>query len=162
MVFAHVTEAPKPRTITSARIGQFFAIVLLVMAVAQLFRFEKFIPIIEAYQLPGGHTMAVMVAALIVVIEVFALPFLIRMRLSPLMRFCSMACGVLVGILWFLLMIRPLFGNATAQYAGLFGDRLDIPLGGWSVIFPLVLIIMAVWSVWGLGPWQAAKKPHKG
>lgn len=161
MVFAHVTEAPKPRTKTSLQIGLFFAVLLLGMAVTQLFGFEKFIPVIESYQLPGGHVTAVTLASLIVVLEVFALPFLLRMRLSPLMRLLSMACGILVGTTWLKLIFWTNFADTAVLNAGFFGTRMSIPLGGWAVIYPLLLLLLAGWSIWGLGPWRKSPSQPK-
>lgn len=161
MVFAHVTEAPKPRTNTSLQIGRFFGVLLLLMAVTQLFSFEKFIPIIESYQLPGGHATGVTLASLIVTVEVFALPFLLRMKLSPLMRVSSMACGVVVSVIWLILLIWMVLGASSALHAGFFGTRIIIPLGAWAVVYPMLLLLLSIWSIWGLGPWPKSHSAPK-
>lgn len=152
MVFAKVTEAPKPRTKVSQYVARLFGILLLGMAVTQLFSFEKFIPIIETYQLPGGHATAVMIASIIVICEVFALPFILRMKISPLMRIASMICGVLVAGVWLGLIFWTVFADTTVQFTGFFGTRIVISLTGYSVIYPMLLLLLAGWSIWGLGP----------
>ena len=100
MAFTQSILAPQPRTKNSATVALLLAGILVIMAVGQLFSFEKFIPLIESYWLPGGHGTAVVVASLLVTAEVFALPFLLRMRLSTLMRIVSMVAGWLVVAGW--------------------------------------------------------------
>ncbi|MCA9339261.1 hypothetical protein KC939_02850 [Candidatus Saccharibacteria bacterium] len=82
--------------------AQFFAwflgLIFLLMALVQLVKFEKFTPFIESVFDGGAAGKAI--AAIIVTTEVFALPFLLRMALSPLMRFCSMVCGWLAALTW--------------------------------------------------------------
>ena len=87
--FALAEPAGKPKTDNIRMIALLLAVILLVMVLAQLFSFEKFVPLIEKFGFPGGEAMAVLVAGVIVISEVFTLPFLLRMRLSPLMRLFS-------------------------------------------------------------------------
>ncbi len=81
---------------------QFFAwllgFIFLCLVLVQLVRFEKFV--IFAESMLSGAEAGKVIAAVIVVTEVFALPFLLRMRLSPLMRIFSMICGWLTALIW--------------------------------------------------------------
>ena len=52
---AHATQAPAPQ-VYKAKIGAWvYTAVLTVMVVAQLYAFEKFLPLIADYDLPGGN-----------------------------------------------------------------------------------------------------------
>lgn len=90
--------------------AQFFAWLLglffLLMALAQLVKFEKFTPFIESV-FDGGEVGKV-IAAIIITTEVFALPFLLRMNLSSLMRITSMACSWFVALVWLWISITSL------------------------------------------------------
>lgn len=160
MVFAKLTEAPKPRTQDSRTVALFFAFVLAAMATLQLFSFEKFIPLIESYWLPGGQGTALLVAGLLVVFEVFALPFLLQMKLSKLMRIVSMVCGWLAVSLWFKLALWSNLTTTALTNNGFFGTSVEIPVGWWAVSFMAALGVLAIWSAWGLWPGKRDDKRH--
>lgn len=153
-----VTVAPKPRTENTKIVALLLAGILTIMVVLQLFSFEKFIPLIESYGLPGGHGTATLVAGILVVTEVFALPFLLQMPLSKLMRIVSMVCGWLAVSLWFKL---SLWANLTANgidNMGFFGASVNLPVGWWAVLFTAALGVLAVWSAWGMWPVTSSAK----
>lgn len=158
MTFAIATTAPKPKTKNSQIIALFLAGLLVVMAVGQLFSFEKFIPLIETYLLPGGYGMAVLVASLLVISEVFALPFLLRMKMSLLMRYVSMACGWIVAAVWLKLTLWANVIPTDVQNVGFFGPKVELFVGWWATLFAAALIVLVVWAAWGLGPFGRAKK----
>lgn len=156
MTFATVATAPKPRTESAKIAAWIYAAVLVVMAVGQLFSFEKFIPLIEDYWLPGGHGTATLVAGLIAVCEVVALPFLLRMPLSPLMRWLSLACGIVVAITWTVLGIVAVASDGSMANSGILGTKVAVPFGWAQLVWALMLAVLAAWSVWGL--WPTRKK----
>ncbi len=92
------TLPPKLKNKHAQLFAWFLGLLFLLMALMQLVKFEKFTPFIETIFDGGGAEKAI--AAIIVTAEVFALPFLLRMRLSPLMRVTSMVCGWFVALLW--------------------------------------------------------------
>lgn len=136
-------------------ISLFYAVILIVMAVGQLFSFEKFIPLIDSFDLPGGQGMGTLVAGLVVVAEVFALPFLIRMRVSPLMRWVSVFCAGLVPLLWALLSIWLNVTMNAIDNVGFVGVKIEAPVGWWAVLYSMALGVLAAWSIWGLWPVKA-------
>lgn len=158
MIFVQSTAAPKPRTQLSANIALFFAGIVLVMALGQLFSFEKFIPLIESYRLPGGASTALLVACILVTLEVFALPFLLRMQLSKLMRTVSMVAGWLVVTAWLKLALWVNLTVNEVDNIGLFGVHVQLPVGWWAVLFVLALGVQAAWASWGLGSVAHDKK----
>ncbi len=141
--------APAPKSQTYARIAWAYAAILVVMVVAQLFSFEKFIPLIADYWLPGGQGTTVLVAGVIVTTEVFALPYLLRMPLSPLMRACSIGCSFVVPLLWLWLSLRALLESNAITNGGILGEKVVVPLEV-QLVVSLVLLVLAVVSYYGL------------
>jgi len=144
--------ADAPRSIIARNVAWVYATVLTCMAIGQLFSFEKFIPLVKEYQLPGGLGTATLVAGLIVVTEVFALPFLLRMRLSLLMRWVSLACSLMVPILWIVLSVTVLVVDGGPTNSGLLGTKLSVPAGWLQLVASIVLAGLAGFSFAGLRP----------
>jgi hypothetical protein len=151
-VFAKVTPAQKPRTVDATKIATFYALLLLVLAVTQLFSFDGFLELVNGFNLPGDAVTAYLLVSLIVVSEVFALPFLLRMPLSPAFRWLSMVLGWVVPIAWLAISLWLVFVDTITPSIGLFGATLDIMPGWWAVFVSVALGIMAAWSSWGLWP----------
>jgi len=81
------------------------AAVILAMAVAQLVRFDKFIPVLsDTYDAPWD----LFLGSSAVILEVFALPVLLGMALSSLARAVGRSCGWLVGLLWIAIGLNSL------------------------------------------------------
>jgi hypothetical protein len=158
--FATTTMPPKPKTSRVVTVSLLLAFLLVCMAVGQLFSFEKFTPLIESFNLPGGNGTGMLVAGLVVVCEVFALPFLLRMRVSPLMRATSMVCGWMVAAIW---LILALWLNMTVNMVstvGLFGVKIPLVVGWWAVFYAVAIGILAGWASWGMWPLRAFRQPR--
>jgi hypothetical protein len=116
-------------------------------ALVHLFRIDTFIPLLDEV-LPGSYTIAALVGSLIVIAEVFAVPFLLRMKLSPLMQLKSGFLAVLAPLIWLWIGIWALgHGVSTAQ----FGEFLNTPTS-----IPLLMLDAAwlgfnLWALWLLG-----------
>ena len=147
---AHVAE--KPKTKESSKVAVAYAAVLAIVAVLQLFTFEKFPDAIASLWLPGGNSFAYFLAAFIVVAEVFALPFLLRLKLSHAMRWVSMLFGWLVPLIWLSIAIWLISSVHNVTNAGLFGATVPVEPGWWMVFVSTTLGIMAIWASWGLWP----------
>lgn len=148
--FVMSTPARPPKTSNVRLVSLSLAAVFVVLAVAQLFKFEDFPGVIAGFWLPGGETVARLVAALLVTCEVLALPFLLAMRLSPAMRILSMGLGWLVIAGWLFL---ALWANCTTNVIGsmgIFGATLRIPVGWWAAFFFVALAVLAGWAAWGM------------
>lgn len=145
-----------PRSEAAGIAAWAYAAILVVMVVLQLFSFEKFLPLIEGYWLPGGHGTATLIAGLVVVSEVFALPFLLRMPLSPLMRWFSLVCSLLVAVVWTGLGIAAVASDSAMTNSGVLGTKIALPFGWPQLVWAVGLGILAVWSAWGL--WPARQK----
>ncbi len=156
MKLAYAVKAQPPRSQSVKVIAWVYAAVLTVMVVGQLFAFEDFIPLIANYWLPGGNGTASLVGCLIVVTEVFAIPYLLRMPLSPLMRWTSMICGLIVPTIWIKLAITALVTDNALTNSGMLGTKVSIHAGAMQLVFSLLIAVLAIWSAWGL--WPARKK----
>lgn len=148
MTFAKAVVAPEPRNDLVKKVAWAYAALLVVLAIGQLYAFEKFIPLVQAYGLPGGQGSATALAAVIVVAEVFALPFLLRMPLSPLMRLKSAFFGALVPAIWLVLSVIALISGGI-ENGGILGAKVTVGATT-QVIIALVLAALAGWSLWGL------------
>lgn len=150
--FVSATLAPQPKTENVSKVALFFGGFILIMTIAQLFHFEKFIPLIEGFNLPGGDLVAHVFAASIVTLEVAALPFLLRMRLSPAMRFVSMASGWMVMALWILIQVYLNLEHSSVENGGLLGTVVPVAVGWWTVFILAAFGVLSAWASWGMWP----------
>lgn len=152
------TSAPiKPKTKDAPFVAIMYAAIIVVFAVAQLFTFEEFITLVESYGLPGGVVFAHFLAAYLVTIEVFALPFLLRMRVSTAMRVVSMACGWLVALIWLGISLWLVFSVNSVGNVGFLGDVITLVPGWWAVFISVALVSLSAWSSWGMWPLSRKK-----
>lgn len=156
--FVKATSAPKPKTETIQPVSLALAGVFILIAVAQLFTFEKFSSVITNMWIVGGDAFAPVWAAIIVTLEVTAVPFLFMMQLSPAARFVSMVAGWLSIALWLGIFIWQNTEHAVVANSGILGDTLRVPPGWWSVLFMVALGVLAAWSAWGMWPVRAVHK----
>lgn len=140
-----------PRTKDSGTVSLFYAVILVVFTAAQLFSLEKFIPLMETFGLPGEHTGR-FVAITLVICGVFALPFLLRMKLSIGMRWVSMIAGWVVPALWLAVSLWIHLTDTSVANAGLLGASVSLEPGWWMVCVSAGLGVLAAWSAWGLWP----------
>jgi hypothetical protein len=157
MVFARAEKAQKLDSENVKIAAWVYTALLVVMVVSQLIAFEDFTPLISSGYLPGHpYGEAALIAGLIVFTEVFAVPFLLRMALSPLMRWFSLICSLVAPALWAKLTIEAVVGNKLIDNYGLFGSKVPLHSGTIAVVLSLVLLALAIWSAWGM--WPARKK----
>jgi len=155
--FVQPTAAPQPKTKNAKLIGLLLAGILLVMAVAQLFTFEKFPDVLMLLGLPLNKASATLVAALIVTLEVAAQPFLLGMLLSPAAQSGSMAAGWLVVAWWLIVSVAANVAGGAAS--GFLGATIPLPAGWWAVCLSMALAGLDGWAAWGM--WPFAPKGRK-
>jgi len=157
--FVHATEAVRPKTKSIEVASLVLAAFLILMAVGQLFTYEKFAEVIKGLGFTSNDVTASLVAALLVVFEVAAVPFLLRMRLSPLARFLSMLSGWMVLVFWISLSLWLNFTLSMASNAGVLGDTIKLPAGIWMVTFFIALIALDGCASYGM--WPVTRKSKK-
>lgn len=134
------------------RIAIFYAVILVVMAVAQLFSFDEFLKLVTDFGFPGGIRYAHFIVAFLVTAEVFAVPFLLRMPLSPAFRWVSMVCGWLVALIWTKITIWLVIKDGIVGNVGFLGTIVDTMPGWWAIFISLAFGILAIWASWGMWP----------
>ncbi len=154
--FVKATPAPEPRSKQAWQIAIAYAVVLVAMAVAQLFSFEEFLTLLTNFNLPLGVLGAYLLASALVICEVFALPFLLRMSLSKAFRWVSMVCGWLVAAIWLKLSLWVLIMRPDVDTVGFLGTVVSLTPGWWAVLVSLALAVVAIWASWGLWPGKRA------
>ncbi len=152
-IFANATSAPATKSPTAAKVAIGLAAVMVMLVVAQLFTFEDFPNVIHEMAISGiGDSEAILIAALIVVGEVFAIPFLLGMKLSPLMRIVSMVLGWLIGLWWLMATIYQVIEAPGIGVIGLLGATISLPAESWVLLIVMSVIVLIVWASWGLWP----------
>lgn len=157
-IFPKAAAAPVAKTKETKQIALLYAGILVVFSLAQLFTFDEFVEFIPSLGLPVGVAMTFALAPTIVAAEVFAIPFLLRMRLSIGFRWFSMMLGWLVAALWVFIALSVVTRGIEVETIGFLGTAVNLPPGWWAVMVALALGILATWSSWGLWPGKQAKK----
>ena len=157
-IFVRSVVANKPKTKDSQRIAIFYAVILVVMAVAQLFTFDEFLKLFADFGFSDDVRFAYALAAILVTAEVFALPFLLRMAVSPAFRWLSMACGWLVALVWLVVTVLLAINVGTTDNVGFIGTVTDIMPGWWAVFMSIAFGILTAWASWGLWPQKTRTK----
>lgn len=120
------------------------ATVYVTLVVSQLFTFEKFVEITEAYQIAGGEATAVLLAGVIPLLEVIALPFLLSMDIPARLRMVSRLAVVASPSLWLLIALwLNVVGRGTVV-TGLMGATIPVINGWWFVVFAGLFLWAAV------------------
>lgn len=149
--FVQPTDAPTPKTANIRIVSLLLAGIFMIMVVAQLFTFEDYSEVVA--DITGlSIASATIAAAAIVVFEVIALPFLFSMRLSVLGRIVSMFSGWLTAIGWLLIALYGNVAIGSASNSGILGATVPLPRGWWMVFFFVGVIVLTVWSSWGMWP----------
>lgn len=138
-------------------IAYVFALLLVAGVFCQLFSFDEFLALLVSFNFVGGATMAYILGISIVILEVFALPFLLQVKLSFVARVVSMIFGWVVAVFWLVLPFYLLVTYPYVMNIGFLGTVIDIPLGWGAVMIGLALSLLALWSSWGLWPAQNKK-----
>jgi hypothetical protein len=157
-IFVKATEAARPRTQASNIAALVLAALVTIMVVGQLFTYEKFAEVIDKLGFLPDKGAAAVVAALIVVFEVGSLPFLLRMRLSPLACIVSMAAGWIMLIFWLGLSLWLNITLSLASNGGVLGDTIQLPVDWWMVSFFIALATLDGWACYGLWPSPLLRK----
>ena len=118
--------------------------VMLCLALAQLFTFEDFPALIEMMRMLGGTSMAWVLAIVLPLLELGSLPYLLSMRVNGKMRRISMWSGLVGSVLWLAITIWTSIKMGMSVESGIFGGTIATNSGWWSVLFSALL----VWSYW--------------
>ena len=129
-----------------------YAAILVILALAQLFTFDKLLSLSGSFGLPGGVTMSHLFVDLVVTFEVLSLPFLLGLKLSQLMRVTSMLFSWFVPLMWLKLALWLVLTSNTVSNIGLLGTTVKLVPGWWIIFISIAFGILAAWASWGLWP----------
>lgn len=152
------TPAPTPKTKDVKRIATFYGLILAVFAITQLFTFEKFLDLMSTFNFPWGAGFAYFSGAFIVAVEIFALPFLFRLPLSPAFRWFSIVSGWLAALSWLKVAVWLVATDSLVENVGFLGSVVNLMPGWWAIFIALALVILAVWASWGMWPRKSSKR----
>lgn len=150
--FVQPTSPPQPKTEYTRFASIGLAAMFVILAVAQLYSYEDFPGVIAGFWLPGGRPFATLFAALLVIGEVLAIPYLLSMRLSPVMRVISMIAGWLVIATWLMATIAMNVSVNAIANSGVLGATIPVAPGWWLVGVFVTLGILTAWVSWGMWP----------
>ena len=153
--FVKAEPALPARSDYSRQIAVLLAGIITVLLVMQLFTFDEFITLADTFSLPGfsGYGFA----ATVVVAELLALPFLLRMALSPAFRIVSAASLAVIMGLWLYATFVIVFAR-NVESLGITGGLGTLTPGWWSLFFIGALTVLAIWALWGLWPIKKTKR----
>jgi hypothetical protein len=160
-LFVRATAPPQVKTGRVKQVALLYAIILTAMALAQLYTFEEFIELTTTFQLPLPETLVYLVAPLLIICEVLALPFLLRMYLSPAFRVISMVCSWLVSLKWLCITIWVVTSAQQVTTIGFLSTIGDLTPGWWAVLVSVSFGILAAWVSWGMWPFSLRKSSAK-
>lgn len=124
----------------------------LILALIQLFTFEKFSTVTIAFGLPGGVVTAMGIAGGMPALEILAMPYLLSMSIPPVIRYISHKCAYIVPCAWLILVIRhTMISHETPiANAGIFGATIPIGVSVWLVIGCAVWLSVVIYIDRGL------------
>lgn len=157
-MFVKATPAPRAKSLQVKQISILYAVLLTGMVVAQLFTFDTFIALTASFELPIPGVLPYAIAPALVVFGVFALPFLLRMTVSPAFRVVSMLCSWLAALSWLVITVWLVTTRQVVETVGFLGTIGQLSPGWWAVLFSIALCIVAAWSSWGMWPLGRFKK----
>lgn len=147
IVLPKSTNPPKLVKPFAVRLGQAAALILIAIALIQLFRIDTFLPILDEI-LPGGNVAAGFIAVFIILSEVFAIPFALRMKLSPLAHLKSGALVVLAPLWWVLIDIWSL---GLADNTGQLGQFVAVPANTFVLLVNVAWLAFSYYTLYTLG-----------
>lgn len=156
-IFPKPSPAPKPRTKDVRTVSIALAIIFVVMAVSQLFTFEEFVPYVVAVF--GGSAEWAILAPVLIVAEIFALPFLLSMSVSKAFRWLSMLLSWVVVGIWAAIVLVTLLTLPSVDTIGFIGMVAPVVPGWWALCVVIAMALLVIWASWG--NWPIASKPKK-
>lgn len=156
-IFVQSTPPPHVRAESAVRIAPFYAALLVVAVLTQLFSFDSFVELFISFNLPLSDSWSYALAPVIVAAEIFAIPFLLRMRLSIAFRWFSMLLGWLVPALWLYLSFWTTIESPDVRTLGFLGTVVNLTPGWWAVGASIFVGVLAGWVSRGMWPAPLSK-----
>lgn len=149
-IMTKIIDTSVPKTKNIVPVAYIYSTILVICAVTQMLSFTDFQELIDSFWLPGGAPLAYFLAGFIIIAEIFALPFLLRIRASPFVRYSSMVLSWIVPLFWLTISLWLMLTINAVSNVGLVGTVVKLMPGWWAVFFSIALGILAIWASWGL------------
>jgi hypothetical protein len=118
-----------------------------ILAPRDLVRIDTLVPTLDK-TIPGNAGWAGLIVICIIMAEVFAIPFALRMRLSTLAHIMSGFQIVFAPLLWSLV---TLWAYGTDTTTGQFTSFPHTPSSIWLVLFNIAWLGFGFYALWTLG-----------
>lgn len=120
----HIIATPpvKLKNRTAYYVSLACAVLIIICSLGQLFRLDKTLEAVVGLAMFGGRTGMVF-WVLLAVVQVFSLPYLLRMTVSPLMRGVGLVSSFAIPIFWAALVGWQLSSSSRAM--GIFGTEVS-------------------------------------
>lgn len=147
-VLPRATKPPKLVHRSGVWLGRALGLFLVVMCLTHLYRIDTFIPLLDE-ALPSGPGYATAAALIIILTELFAIPFALRMKLSPLAHIVSGALIVFAPLWWLAIDILTL-GSANNK-TGQLGEFMSVPSSPEIIALNVLWLGAAYLTLYSLG-----------
>lgn len=156
-VLPQAVGAPKPTLGSAGPIALLYVAILVIMLVTQLFTYDTLTSAFVEMNLPLSLSGVAVLLPVIIAVELFALPFLLRMTLSPAFRWFSLLCGWGVAAAWLFVTLSLVFVDPSATTVGFLGTVVHLTPGWWAVGVSVLFGVLSAWASIGLWPGVAQK-----
>lgn len=146
-IFPKAVQPPKLVKPVGLWLGRGLAVISGGFALTHLARIDTFVPVLDK-TIPGSTNWAGLVATLIILAEIFALPFLLRIKLSPMAHIVSGFMAILAPLLWSMIAI---WAYGTDVSIGQFSAFLNTPTSWWLIASNIVWLTYSFYTLWSLG-----------
>lgn len=128
-------------------LGRAAAAISTLSALVHLIRIDSLIPLVDNI-LPGEKVLASLAVILIILAEIFAVPFLLRMKLSPLAHLVSGFQAVFAPLMWTLIAI---WATGLTFSTGQLGEFINTSSSPLLVTLNIAWLAFAFYALWALG-----------
>lgn len=153
MVSMRKIYATKPPSLKNKNIypaALLYACVIIICSLGQLFRFDKVLVAAASHPLVSVQ-VDILFWCILAIVQIFSLVYLLRVKVSPLMRYVGFVCSVLVPIFWLVVVIWRLSVGSGVD-VGVFGAEVSRLSGvGVSIFMACLGAVLATLSIASIG-----------
>lgn len=150
MRYAYLAQpTPPPQQVFrhGRRFGIVAAALMAAVSLVHLFRIDTLVPLVEDV-LPFAPVVSAAVVSVIVIAEVFAIPVLLQMHLSPLARIVSGLFVAGAPLAWLLIAI---WAYGSGAPTGQLGQFYELPSTALLILANTLWVGFNVATLWALG-----------
>lgn len=146
-IFPQAIAPPKLVRPFGLWLGRILAGISGIFALVHLARVDTLVPVLNK-TVPGSANWAGLLCVIIIMAEIFAIPFLLRLKLSPMAHIVSGFMAILAPLVWTMI---ALWAYDTDVSIGQFSAFVDTPTSLWLILLNLVWLTFSFYTLWSLG-----------